>query len=292
MAINSPSLNPKTKNKAISLMVMSFLALFLGLIAAFGVWQYLSKTQQQVKELSVTRAVITAAKEIPAGTKITDDHLAVKQLPVHGIPKDYPSSVELIKGRIAKNTIQTEEIIGESRLVAEGAEGSFTQIIPPGQRAITIRVNEVVGVGGFLNPGDHVDILSIIKKGDDKVLSKTILQNVLILAAGDKVIDPNSVADPKPKITSQITVALNLNDSEKLALAAQQGELQLVLRPRGEVTQLLSNGTTLNDVYDDFYREEMPGIQPSLLASTSEDKDSPKNFIEIISGNQKSYYYY
>ena len=164
MAMNPTSFTPKSKNKISSLIVMIVIAVVLGLIAAIGIWQYLSKTQEKVKELTVTRAVVVASKKIPAGTKLVDADLAIKQLPAQAVPKDYPSSIESIKGRIVKTTLEVDEVITEGRLVGQGAAGGLPVIIPAGQRAITVRVNEVVGVGGFINPGDRIDILSTMKK--------------------------------------------------------------------------------------------------------------------------------
>ena len=234
MAINQPPINPKTKSKINPLILMTVGATFLGFIAAFGIWQYLSQTQQKVKELTVTRAVVVAAKQIQAGAKLTDQDLAIKQVPAQTIPKDYPSSPDALKGRVIRSTLEKDEVVTESRLIAEGAAGGLPMVIPQGHRAITIQVNEVIGVGGFVNPGDHVDILSVFNKKEEQLFSKTILQNVLILAVGDKVLDPNLVSDPQPKIVSQVTIALTPEDSEKIALASQSGELQLVLRPHGD----------------------------------------------------------
>lgn len=286
MVINPPSLGPK-KSKMSSLVIMLSVAVCFGLFAAIGIWQYLLQTQQKVKELSVTRAVVVAGKKIPAGTKLTDEFLAIKQLPAQGVPKDYPSSIESIKGRIVKNTIEQDEIISENRLIGKGGEGVLPLVIPPGQRAITIKVNEVVGVGGFINPGDHVDIVAIIKQNENN-FSRTILQNVLILAVGESILDPNALADPKPKIVGQVTVALSPEDSEKLALAHEIGILHLVLRPHAEGKITSTEGSTLADVYGGYLPFGGDQGMPPMPVSASE----PKHSIEVILGNRKTYYFY
>lgn len=286
MAINPPPLTPKTKNKVSSLVIMIAVASMCGLFAACGIWQYLSQQQQKVQELSVTRAVVVASKNIPAGTKLTEEFLTIKQLPAKTVPKDYPESIDSLKNRIAKTTILPEEIITESRLVGQGAAGGLTLIIPPGHRAITIKVDEVFGVGGFINPGDHVDIVAIIKKSDEQNFSRTILQNILVLAAGDKILDPNVVSDPAPKVVSQVTVALSPEDSEKLALAHEMGTLHLVLRPHGEKVLVSSIGSTLGDVYGGLFAYSPDGAPPPATG------DVVKHSIEIILGNEKTYQYY
>ena len=289
MAVNPTSFTPKTKNKISSLVIMIVIAVVLGLIAAIGIWQYLNKTQQKVKELTITRAVVVASKQIPAGKKIEDTDLAIKQLPAQAVPKDYPSSIDSLKGRIVKSTIDTDEVITQGRLVGEGAAGGLPVVIPPGQRAITIRVNEVVGVGGFISPGDHVDILSVMKKNEDQTFSKTILQNVLVIAVGDKIFDPSIYADPQSKIVAQVTFALSPKDSEKLALASETSQLHLILRPHSEKELATTPGANLEDVYGYI----ASGNQPTTsIPITPTGTNADKNAIEIISGDQRTYYYY
>jgi len=290
MAINQPPINPKTKSKINPLILMTVGATFLGFIAAFGIWQYLSQTQQKVKELTVTRAVVVAAKQIQAGAKLTDQDLAIKQVPAQTIPKDYPSSPDALKGRVIRSTLEKDEVVTESRLIAEGAAGGLPMVIPQGHRAITIQVNEVIGVGGFVNPGDHVDILSVFNKKEEQLFSKTILQNVLILAVGDKVLDPNLVSDPQPKIVSQVTIALTPEDSEKIALASQSGELQLVLRPHGDEYFYETEGAGVEDVYG--YLPGPPSGDQNLAALAASSSKTPQNFIEVILGDQKTVFYY
>jgi len=288
MAVNPTSFTPKTKNKINSLVVMIVIAVVLGLIAAIGIWQYLNKTQQQVKELTITKAVVIASKQIPAGKKLEESDLAIKQLPAQAIPKDYPSSIDSLKGRIIKSTIEAEEVITQGRLVGEGAAGGLPIVIPLGQRAITIRVNEVVGVGGFISPGDRVDILSVLKKSEEQTFSKTILQNVLVLAVGDKIFDPSTYSDPQAKIVSQVTFSLSSKDAEKLALASETGQLHLVLRPHGEKELASTPGASLEDVYGYI----ASGNQAANIPITPTGSNVDKNAIEIILGDQRAYYYY
>ena len=293
MAINPP-LVPKTKNKSSPLIVMASVAVLLGLVAAFGIWQYLSQTQKKVREVTATRAVVIAAKQITAGTKLTDEFLAIKQLPIQTIPKDYPKSFSEIKDRIVKNTIEKDEIINESRLVNKTG-GGLSVVIPPGCRAITVKVNEVIGIGGFITPGSYVDIVSTYEKNAKETFSKTILQNVLVIAAGDRIYDPNVVADPQPKIVNQVTIALKPNDAEKLALASGIGNLQLVLRPFGENVTPVTTGATLEDVYGFLaMKSDQSNVLPVSLSDSSGDSfnKAPRNAIEIILGDERSYFYY
>lgn len=286
--MNPSPMSPDIKSKFNSLIIMVSVATVLGFLAAIGIWQYLSQTQKQVKELTVTRAVIVASKQIPVGTKITDEFIATKQFPANAIPKDYPDSVDNVLGKITRTTLEKDEIITTPRLVTEGAEGGLPMVIPKGYRAITIKVNEVSGVAGLIAPGDRVDILSVLNKSEEQTLSKTILQNIQILAVGDKIIDPNNITSLKPSVTSQITVALKPNDAEKLALASQAGEIHLILRPLGENTISQTDGSNLQDVYGYFTVDS--NIPSDLSITTS--KAQIKNSIEVILGNKRTYQYF
>ena len=272
---------------------MASIAVLLGLIAASGIWQYLTSTQETVKRLTVTRAVVVASKEVPAGTKLSEEHLTLKQLPAQTVPKDYPGSIESVKGRVARNTIKPEEIINETRLVGGSGAGGLPFVIPPGCRALTIKVNEVTGVGGFVKPGDRVDLVSVVAKNEKQTFSKTILQNVLVLAAGDEILDKNSVSESKAKVVNQVTLALTPLESEKLALAGEIGQLHLALRPTGEEKSIAADGVRLDDVYGDLaYVPDQDLNQSASIAADTDDKHKPKNSIEIILGDQRSYFYY
>lgn len=305
MAVDPTQLKPKTRSRGTSsLLIMISVAILLGLVAAGGVWQYLSKTQEKVKKLTVTRGVVVANKQVAAGTKLTDGDLAIKQLPEQTVPKDYPTSTSAVLGRIVKSTLQPGEIITETRLLGQGAAGGLPVVIPQGFRAITIKVNDVLGVAGFINPGDRVDIVSIIKQSDNRTFSKIILQNVLVLAVGDRILDSNAIPDPKAKVVGQVTLALNATDSEKLALASELGQLHLALRPFAEEEISNSPGTKPEDIYG-----EISSIPATIESNNNEDKTeivekepppqvTPQNInegkssIEIILGNQRTYFYY
>ena len=275
---------------------MVSVALFLSLSAAIGIWKYLNQTQETVKKLTATRSVVIASKEIKAGAKIIKDDLAVKQIPVQSVVEGYFDTPDPLIGRIAKSTIQPNEIINGIRLVQKGALGGLSVVIPEGKRAITIMVNEVIGVGGFISPGDYVDVLSVykeketqsktgeVKEGDS--FAKTILQNVLILAVAEKIFDPDNLSETAPKIVNQVTIALTPQDSEKLTLAVAKSQLLLTLRPHGDNMLFNTTGATAEDVYDVGTPSSVQNV--GTLPNAKSYKDS----IELILGDARAYYSY
>ena len=278
--------------------VMILVALILGTSASVGIWKYLSSTQEEVKKLAAMKPVIVALSEIKAGTKITKDKLGIKQVPVQTFIEGASDSPEPFLGRFAKSTFQKDEIITESRLVKKGASGGLSIIIPEGMRAITIKVNDVIGVGGFVNPGDHVDVLSVYKNkekvnqdgstSEGEAYSKTILQNVLVLATGDKLYDPNNLSESGAMIVEQVTLALLPKDAERLTLAFSKSLLHLSLRPYGEQKIAETYGVTPDDVYEFYNIPDDQNVGKSLSANAR----AYKNSIELILGDAKSYFNY
>lgn len=287
------SYSPKKGQKLNSLVVMTALSLVLGLVAAFGIWEYLNKTQEKVEKLNVTKSVVVASREIKSGTKITIDDITTMSYPVESLPKKYFTKPQVFIGRIAKNNISTDEFITFDNFYEAGARGGITSVIPKGLRAITIRVNDITGVGGFIYPGDRVDILSVVDSGKKgELLSKTILQNVLVVASGEQILDennsPNPAAAAAPKGVAQITLALDLINAEKLALATSKSDVRLVLRPFGDRDEQDDLGVLTSDVYGYLSHE------PEAPVTIAHERSSqpPKKSIDIILGSYRTAVYF
>ena len=275
-------------------LIMVVVALLLGLSAAFGVYRYLNQTQEQVKKLTEKRAVVVARRQIPAGTKITRKYLTLQKVSVQSVPAEYPSKFTPILGRIAKNTIEKGELFSEAKLVAKGAATGLSVVIPEGKRAITIMVTGISGVAGFIAPGDHVDVLSIYRNdtGDTQTAqtySKTIFQDILVLAVGDKLYNPSVLADPAAMVTEQITLALDSQDAEKIALASFKSQIHLILRPFGDKTINESTTIALEDIYDYI---TVANNQNNVAVASPPTTKSYANSVELILGSVRSYYNY
>lgn len=293
MSINPSPFKPKTKKKGIPPIVIVALVLFLALSASVSIWNYVNQTQEEVKRQEATKPVVVAARQIMAGVVIAAEDLVIMDFPALTVPAEYPDMIEGLLGMIAKTTIQPEEVVTADKLLEVGVTSGLATIIPKGNRAITIRVNDITGVGGFLAPGDHVDVLSDFEDpsaiGGNKRFTKTILQNVHILAAGDRLYDPNIVSDHTAMAVTQVTVSLSPQDSEKLSLALSQGEVRLVLRAHGDEEPYEGAGISGDEVYSVFaYSNKVVGDSPEgpTVAAV------PRSKIDIILGSYRTYYYY
>lgn len=286
MVINQPQFNPKTKNKISPIILMGAFAVGLGLIAAIGIGQYLMKSQEQVKSVQVMKAVVVASHDVLPGTKLTDKDLTIKEFPAASVPSDYPSAVNLIIGREVKNPILNEEVVTEAKLVPIVIASGLPSLLPPGMRAVTIKVNEISGVSGYIKPGDFVDILSIVKSRDDAVC-RSVFENLLVVAVGDKLLDPKAAPDSAPRVVSQVTLAVSPEDAEKLFLVTTTGQFQLSLRAFGDKTVLASQGTYTEDVYGydgiGSHKDRGKSVASAI---------GPKKNVELIIGNFKTTKYF
>ncbi|MEP6820643.1 MAG: Flp pilus assembly protein CpaB [bacterium] len=204
-------------------------ALIFGLLAAVSVTRYLSSAQAYTKNLN---RVAVAKVAIPLGTKIIPEQLMVVQFPAESTPDGAFQSVEKLTGRVAVVNIAAREPITEARLAPEGTAGGLSAVIPEGYRAMTVKVDDVVGISGFIMPGTLVDVVVVIdpaeKAGMQDPISKIVLQNIKVLANGQNIDKPQS--EREASSVKAITLLVTPEQAEKLALAASEGKLQLVMR--------------------------------------------------------------
>jgi pilus assembly protein CpaB len=204
-------------------------ALIFGLLAAVSVTRYLSSAQAYTKNLN---RVAVAKVAIPLGTKIIPEQVMVVQFPAESTPDGAFDSVEKLTGRVAVTNIAPREPITEARLAPEGTAGGLSAVIPEGYRAMTVKVDDVVGISGFIMPGTLVDVVVVIEPGDragmQDPISKIVLQNIKVLANGQNIDKPEDQREANS--VKAVTLLVTPEQAEKLALAASEGKLQLVMR--------------------------------------------------------------
>ena len=196
--------------------------------------------------------IALATKDLEVGTVLKEDDVKVSNWP-GAVPAGSTNQVKDVIGRGVITAIYAKEPIIASRLAAKGAGGGMAAMIPPGMRAVAVRVNEVVGVAGFVVPGMHVDILiSGNAPGGNAslgTLTQTLLQNIEVLSAGQ---DFKKDAEGKPVIVQVVNMLVTPTQAEQLSLAASATNIQLVLRnpldhdiaktPGTAMQHLFSNG--------------------------------------------------
>ncbi|NMG43070.1 Flp pilus assembly protein CpaB [Aromatoleum toluvorans] len=174
-----------------------------------------------------------AAVELQLGGRITPDAIRMVEWPSGSVPTGAFKDAASLDGRIAVASILPGEPILESRLAPVGTKGGLSSVVPEGKRAITVRVNDVIGVAGFALPGNYVDIMVNTEKaeasrgtGDDNMISKIVLERILVLAVAQEA----NRDETKPKVVNAVTLEVTPEQAERLDLARSVGTLSLVLR--------------------------------------------------------------
>lgn len=190
-------------------------------------WVYKRSTGPQARDVV---SVVAAAQDLPIGRRIRPEDLKLIAVERKDLPKGiFVKTADLVDRAIAI-PVAANELVLTGKLAAKGTGEGLTSLIEPGTRAISVQVNEISGVSGFIQPGTRVDVLftRVFSNGD--AATTTLLQNVKVIAYG-KQFDPG--AKPDPRDTSRPTVATLLvtqEEAERLVLASQRGRIQLVLR--------------------------------------------------------------
>ncbi|MCL1048199.1 Flp pilus assembly protein CpaB [Shewanella abyssi] len=207
-------------NKTLLFVVLS---LVFGVTAVYLAQNWLkSNTKEEVT--SKTKSVITMAVQVPLGTILERKHLAITSVPEAFIPKGSVTDIAKAEGKVVKQRLYPGEVLRAERLTVKGEGSTLASLITPTMRAVTIRVNDVVGVAGFLLPGNRVDIINIFKSNGIK--TDIVLSNIKILA-----IDQRASSDEnKPVVVRAVTLELSLEQAEILMIAKSRGSLQLALR--------------------------------------------------------------
>ena len=282
-----------TRPKAV--IVVSIFALVFAGVAAWLTYGYLQKEMNSAQAVQPQKIVV-AASDIPIGATIKQPQLRETSWPKDSIPPGSSQLTQTVVGRIAIRPITKGDAVTEQKLKPKsGAPGSgfMTYVVPQGHRAVTVAVNEVAGVAGFVTPNDRVDVvLTTPLPGVDKEnVSKIILENIPILATG-QVTDQK---EGKPVVVPTVTMDLSPANAEKLVLSASKGSLQLLLRNITDSEPVNSRGATIAQV---LYGIDRPAARPvvtparavkTVLKPALAAAPAPRTYtLEIIRGTDKS----
>lgn len=222
---------------------MIVVSVIVGLVAVVMASQWINK-QTNVS----AQKVVIAAVDVDLGSKLTPEMLKLIDWPSGSIPEGAIIDPQTLDGRVLKTSVLRGEAILESKLAPLGTKGGLSAVVMEGKRAMTVRVNDVIGVAGFALPGNYVDILvnttedakANVKEKVDMSISKIVLEHILVLAVAQEA----SRDDTKPKVVNAVTLEVTPEQAEKLDLARSVGTLSLVLRNQVDPKPVETSGIT------------------------------------------------
>lgn len=222
-----------------------YVAIGIAAIATFGVYRVLENTKASSR--IATRPLVVAAKNLAEGAAIDRAAVTVREWPVATIPAGAYSSTDSLIGRVARVPIFEGEPMVPGRLAPAGTGPGIEVKISPGKRAMGVRINDVAGVSGLIQPNSRVDVLVNISSdgGRGRQVSKLFMENMRVLSVGTKV-----ERDAEGKAIEATTAALEVTpeEAERLAVAVNQGSIQLVLRGYGDPDSVRTRGANSSDV--------------------------------------------
>jgi pilus assembly protein CpaB len=204
--------------------MMIALSLAMGVGAAWmaGKWMQSASEAREVQMANVVAADLA----IPFGTKVAERHLKVLQMPAEYVPPGSFTSIEEVVDRVAMQPIVPGEILMQERFTEFEAGSTLAALVSENMRAVTVRVDDVIGVAGFLLPGNRVDVLAARREANRRAVSETIVRDVRVLA-----VDQTAASEKnEPVIVRAVTLEVNPTQAEILVRAKEEGSIQLTLR--------------------------------------------------------------
>jgi len=221
------------------------LAFIVAFITSLLIYNYLQKSTRIVEVKLETLPVASAVADIGWGTRITKEMIKPVDFLKTTAPPGCFSDCDSLVGRVAIFPIKANEPILESRLAPTSiTAGGVAAVVSQKKRAVAVKVDKVIGVSGFIHHGNRVDVLVTIPNGkSSEPITKTVLENILVLTVGPELEKKGK--DEKPSDVDVITLEVTPEEGEKLALAANEGKLQLALRNFSDTENVLTKGVTI-----------------------------------------------
>jgi pilus assembly protein CpaB len=191
--------------------------------------------------------IVVAAGDIGLGQRLAPEMFKLTEWPADSVPKGAFTDPQKLSGRVLKSNLLMGEPVSEAKLAPSGTLGGLSALISEGKRAITVRVNDVIGVAGFALPGNYVDIIVSTQKDPqpgvdvrEQSISKIVLERILVLAVAQEV----NRDETKPKVVNAVTLEVTPEQAEKLDLARSVGTLSLALRNQVDPQSASTEGAT------------------------------------------------
>lgn len=241
------------------------LALVLGLVTSVLVFSWLQNEKSRLMAAPLPVAtkgvqVLVANADLSWGTKLKPEMLQLQEFQTGSVPEGHFTDGDSANDRVLLVDIKRNEMLLESKLAPIGTtSGGVAAVTDINKRAMSVKVDDVIGVAGFIKPGDRVDVMVTVEPMPGKpehAVSKTILENVKVLAAGTQM--ERKGKDEEPKQVQVITVEVDAEEAEKLALASTQGRLRLALRNPLNSERVLTKGANLGALLSSFRQKQAP----------------------------------
>ncbi len=266
-------------------LIMLALALLLGLAAVALAARWLLHPAP-----STARRIIVAASDISLGQRLTPELLKALDWPAESMPRGAVQDSAWLVGRVLRSSVLRDEPLSEAKLAPAGTLGGLSALIAEGKRAITVRVNDVVGVAGFALPGNFVDILVNMQasaSGSEQAISRIVLERILVLAVAQEV----GRDETRPKVVNAVTLEVTPAQAESIDLARSVGTLSLVLRnqidPQPGVTTGATRNTLLHIEAPPVVVAHEAPVRPSAPAPSAVMATRQRHCIQVIAGTQR-----
>jgi pilus assembly protein CpaB len=270
-------------------------AVLTAALASFGV--YLTLKRMPVREVEVARTfVVVAARALPTGVRLTAADLKVVPWPATSMVPGGFSKVDAVVNRGLLSSVVENEPMVDSKLARVDGGAGLPSAIPPGMRAMSVKVNDVIGVAGFLDPGTRVDLMVTIRRKDDST-SRTVVSNVEVLTAGTRndQLKPKDAKTP-PSSAAVVTLLVSPEDAERIALAQSEGQIMLSLRNPLDTEPTASPGVRTAALFGEALEPAAPVVKavsvrraPVAAAAVAAPPPPPKMYtVEAIRAAKRS----
>ena len=264
-----------------------FAAFVVAAISSYLVYRIAGKQMHPTQ--TPTTAIIVAARDLEIGEVIKDADLAKAEW-VGALPKGAMTTKESVVGRGVVSALYQGEPVLDSRLAAAGSGGGLAATIPPGMRAAAVKVNEVVGVAGFVVPGMRVDVLisgTQPNAAAEGPKVKTLLQNIEVLSAGTNI---QKDAEGKPVQVQVVNLLVNPEQAELLSLASNETRIQLVLRNPLDTEMAKTSGIAMAGLFSDGNPppKPKPVVRKAPVPQAAPPPPPRIYLVEILNGSKKS----
>ena len=237
-----------------STLVMIAFAVVFGLLAVFVAQSWLnSMAANRLKNLEARKSetpastIVVARERLQYGTELAANHLREIAWPADALPSGAFAKVSDVLGagkRVVLSPVEANEPLLAVKITGPGQRATLSALVGEGMKAVTVRVNDVEGVGGFVLPGDRVDVVLTRQIDKGNATTEIVLQNARVLAVDQSADERSS----KPSVAKAVTLEVDTVAAQKVWLAASVGNLSLLLRKAGEITAERTRRVTLDDL--------------------------------------------